>query len=55
MSLLKSEKSKSKYFDKFDPVVDDKRGFNRSGCYTNQLKLSDIEDKIKMFGGLEEM
>jgi hypothetical protein len=52
---LRSEKSKSKYFDKFDPIVDDKRSFNKSGGFSNQLKLSDIEEKVKMFGGLEEM
>lgn len=53
MSLLRSDKSKSKYFDKFDPVFDDRKSFNRSGGLTNQLRFSDIEEKVKMFGGLE--
>ena len=52
MSLLRSEKSKSKQFDKSDTLLDDRKIFNRSGGLSNNFKLADVEEKVRLFGGL---
>ena len=50
MSLIKSEKIKDKYHDRSHTLLEERK-LLRNSTFSNQSKLSELEEKIKFFGG----
>ena len=55
MSRPKPEKTKDKYIDRSQILLEERKAGSKSCNLSNQTKLAEIEEKFKMFGGLEEM
>ena len=51
MSLLKNERSKDKFFDRSQALLEERK-LNRNFTLSNQSRLVELEEKMKILGGL---
>ena len=54
MSLLKSERGKERLIDRSQVLLEERK-LDRSRARSNQNRLSDMEEKMKQFGGLSDL
>jgi hypothetical protein len=55
MSLLKSGKGRDSGIERSLTLLEERKSLSKSGILSNCTKLTQIEEKIRQFGGLEEM